>query len=770
MALDDWQAELRRDFGREQKFKIENTGEHPVFSDFNVTNPATKNTYRVAIRGAARGSNFCSCPDFAVNTLGTCKHVEFLLAKLGRNRQQRAVLAAGFHPPYSEIYLHYGLKREAVWRAGTDVPAAVKRVSSWIFGRDGILKAEACEKLDALMRTSAECRHEIRYYDDARAFVAQLRDRASLAERIATAFPRGPDSAAFARLLRVPLHGYQREGALFLAKAGRALLADDMGLGKTIQAIAAVEILARTAGVERVLVVAPTSLKHQWKQEIEKFTARSAVAIEGLSAARSAKYALDGFFKIVNYDVLHRDYDAIVKWAPDVIILDEAQRIKNWKTRAAQTVKRLPSQYAFVLTGTPLENRLEELHSIVEFVDRFHLGPAFRFLYEHQQTDDHGRVVGYRNLSKIAATLSTVMLRRTKNQVLKELPERIEKYHFVRMTSEQQDIHDENKEIVAKIVHKWRAHRFLSEADQLRMRVALQYMRMCCNSTYLCEPSADHGVKAAEIEELIAEMHEREMKTVVFSQWVRSHELLAKRLARRRIGFVLFHGGVPGPRRRELIAQFKDDPKCRVFLSTDAGGVGLNLQHASAVINMDQPWNPAVLEQRIGRVHRMGQRQPVHVSHFVSEGTIEHSMLNLLKFKKSLFAGVLDGGSDQVSLGGSRLTKFMESVETATQAIPPPPAPAEAQNSKDDGALAAPDSSRLDEQSAALSALIKAGREFFNSLELAAASPRSANSGLIVRDAETGKDYLKVPLPAPETLQQFALLLNHVASAAGIRK
>src|SRR5439155_7717737 len=137
------------------------------------------------------------------------------------------------------------------------------------------------------------------------------------------------------------------------------------GLGKTIQALAATEILAAAAGVERVLIVAPTSLKHQWKQEIEKFTARDAVVVQGLTASRQRLYHADSFFKIVNYEVLHRDLESVHRWGPDLIILDEAQRIKNWKTRAARTVKQLPSQHAIVLTGTPLENRLEELHSIV---------------------------------------------------------------------------------------------------------------------------------------------------------------------------------------------------------------------------------------------------------------------------------------------------------------------------------------------------------------------------------------------------------------------
>jgi hypothetical protein len=147
-------------------------------------------------------------------------------------------------------------------------------------------------------------------------------------------------------------------------------------------------------------------------------------------------------------------------------------------------------------------------------------------------------------------------------------------------------------------------------------------------------------------------------------------ELIVRRFESRAWDHVLFHGGVPSKKRKGLVDRFREDPRCRAFLSTDAGGVGLNLQHAGAVVNLDLPWNPAVLEQRIGRVHRLGQTRVVHVVHFIAEGTIEEGMLSTLNFKKSLFSGVLDGGQKNVSLGGSRLKRFMESVENATGSLP----------------------------------------------------------------------------------------------------
>src|SRR5207245_323367 len=201
----------------------------------------------------------------------------------------------------------------------------------------------------------------LRWHGDVPDSGAQVRDAERRQERLREAFPRGTDSPAFTKLLRVPLYDYQKQGALFAAGAGRCLIGDEMGLGKTVQAIAAAEIMARLFGVERVLVVCPTSLKHQWAREIARFTEREALIVSGLQPRRRQQLAAESFYKIINYDTVHRDLDAIRDWSPDLVILDEAQRIKNWKTLAARSVKKIASPHAIVLTGTPLENRLEEL-------------------------------------------------------------------------------------------------------------------------------------------------------------------------------------------------------------------------------------------------------------------------------------------------------------------------------------------------------------------------------------------------------------------------
>jgi superfamily II DNA or RNA helicase len=769
MSLEEWQTGLRRQFGREQRFALKNLTQEEIFSDFHVRNPESGNTYRVSIRGGLLGENFCTCPDFATNTLGTCKHIEFTLAKLEKRRGARAAILAGYQPEHSEIRLQYGDERRARFFKGTQCPDSLSRLAAKYFDSSGVLKIDAFKRFETFLSEAAKLNHELRCYEDVLSFVAEVRDRDRRRQVIEQAYPKGIKSPALDQLLKVSLYDYQKQGALFAASAGRCLIGDEMGLGKTIQAIAAARLMKKHLGVERALIVCPTSLKHQWQREIEKFSGESTCVIAGLRTRRERQFREDSFFKITNYDTVHSDLDLIANWHPDLVILDEAQRIKNWKTRTAQSVKRIASPYAIVLTGTPLENRLEELASIVSFVDRHRLGPNFRFLADHQVTDDDGKVIGYKDLDQIGKTLEPILIRRRKAEVLKQLPGRMDKNFFVPMTPEQMRHHDENKENVARIVLKWRRQKFLSEADQRRLMIALQNMRMSCDSTYLLDQESDFGAKADEVATLLDELFEtRGLKVVIFSQWLRMHELVVRRFAKKKWDHVMFHGQLSSNQRKEHVDRFREQENCRAFLATDAGGVGLNLQHANAVVNCDLPWNPAVLEQRIGRVHRLGQTQPVQVVNFVAQGTIEEGMLNVLKFKKSLFAGVLDGGEKEVFLGGSRLSKFMETVEKATGAIPVaqveeqvPAAPVngEEERAKPPEAETPPATDGQD----AWAGLLATGLDFLGKILNSAQTPQGVGAtggaakgvSIVRRDEATGESYLRLPMPGPETMERL---------------
>ena len=799
LAPIEWQRALRRQFGREQVFGLDNIGSEPFFSEFRVSNPESKSSYYLAIRGAQPGDNFCACPDFATNELGTCKHIEFTLAKLARKRGAKAAFARGYQPAFSELYLRNDGNRTIHFRAGTDCPSALGRSAAALFdaAKGWRLPEDRFDKIGRFVALAASAGHELRAYNDALDFVAGRSDAARRGAALADLFPAGAADSRWKKLLKAPLYPYQAEGALFAVRAGRALIGDEMGLGKTIQAIAAAEILARHFGAAKVLVVCPTSLKYQWQSEMLRFSGRASRVIAGGRAQRQKEYAEEDFCKITNYEKLKSDLDLIATWAPDLVIVDEAQRVKNWNTIAAKALKRIDSTYAIVLSGTPLENKLEELISIVQFVDQHRLGPTWKLLHQHQIKDESGRVTGYTGLDTIGQTLAPVMIRRRKSEVLLQLPSRTDQNLLVPMTEMQMLYHQENADIVAKIVQRWRKMKFLSDQDQRRLTCALQNMRMSCNSTYLLDQETDHGVKADELAELFEGLFvQPDAKAVVFSQWTRTHAIVIRRLEARGIGYVSFHGGVPSEQRPALIDRFRVDPDCRVFLSTDAGSTGLNLQHASTLVNMDLPWNPAVLEQRIARIHRMGQKHPVQIINYVSKGTIEEGMLSVHAFKRSLSAGVLDGGSAEVSLGGSRLSRFMKDVENVTgrmgdgEAMAPAEeaaqvaelalaAPAAAMPTDamadTDGTSAVPFVGGTEQATAAATPTAAASTEPWSGLlrfgvELAAALTAPDNGAgathpWVERDPATGARSLKLPLPAPETGKRIADALALLADA-----
>lgn len=817
LSVVEWQRGLRRQFGREQAFCLENTGDETFFSDFCVTNPQSKSAYRVAIRGTQPGDNFCSCPDYSTNELGTCKHIEFTLAALAKKRGFKAASGRGYAPAFSEIYLRNDGQRSVHFRVGMTCPPTVELAARALFEvadhwRLPPMRFDALERFLGLVNKSG---HELRAYDDALDFIAGCRDAERRAQLLDDQFPRGTNDGALKKLLKVPLYPYQLEGALFAVRAGRALIGDEMGLGKTIQAIAATEILARHFGVSKVLVICPTSLKYQWQSEIARFSGRESRVMGGGRVQRQKDYALDDFCKITNYEKLQPDLELIAAWAPDLVIVDEAQRIKNWNTIAARALKRIDSPYAVVLTGTPLENKLEELISIVQFVDQHRLGPTWKLLYNHQVKDEGGRVTGYRDLDKIGATLAPVMIRRKKSEVLQQLPTRTDQNLLVPMTEPQMLLHQENADTVAQIVSRWRRTKYLSDKDQRRLTCCLQNMRMACNSTYLLDQQSDHGVKADELANLLDDLFAQpDAKAVVFSQWTRTHDILIRRLEARGIGYVSFHGSIAAEKRPALVEQFRADPACRVFLSTDAGATGLNLQHAAILVNMDLPWNPALLEQRIGRIYRMGQKRPVQIVNFVAKGTIEEGMLSVLAFKRSLAAGILDGGSGEISLGGSRLNRFMKDVESVTgrmgeaeamtpaeehpavdvlltenAGVPeashaPAQAPGKVIDELDNESAAATESTPNGIQEDApvsaappahdpWSAIAQIGGQLLAALSAGAATgvdTPAASHPWVTENPQTGERRLSIPLPPPETAQQIAGALMGIAQALQNRR
>ena len=663
LSLETWQKALRRQFVINKPFGIEKTDHlKSPFGDYTVRNPETKNVYKVAFRGLDSPMNFCSCLDFKTNQLGTCKHLEAVIFKL-QNDKKTSIDFTEYKPDYTSVYLSYQNRREVKIRIGNTFKSEYKTLAQTYFDENNTFLPEKSDCFADFLEKARAIDDHFRCYDDALEFVLELRDHA-FRKQIAAKYKHAD---AFNDLIPIKLYPYQQEGIRFAFEAGRSLNADEMGLGKTIQAIGVSQMMRKELGIDRVLIICPTSLKYQWQSEIKKFTGENALVIEGTPPIRWEQYKQDDFYKIVSYHTVANDVSTNSFADYDMIILDEAQRIKNWKTKIAQAVKKIQTPYCMVLTGTPLENKIEELYSIVQYVNPFILGPYYRFIDYYQIKNRDGKVIGYQYLNEIGELLAETVKRRKKSEVLLQLTKRMDKNLFVPMTGQQRDLHTEFQEQVAKLVYKWKRLGFLPEKDRQRLMINLNQMRMSCNSTFLFDQKTRHDTKIDELMNILKEYFDgNHEKAVIFSQWERMTRIIAQELEANGIAYEYLHGGVPGKNRKALFDNFNNSTDCRVFLSTDAGSTGLNLQAASLIINMDIPWNPAVLEQRIARIHRMGQKNNIAVINFISLNTIEHRMLDVLKFKTSLAKGILDNGENAIFLSDSKFNTFMKDVEQMT--------------------------------------------------------------------------------------------------------
>ena len=793
MTLEEWQRALRKQIAGEEAMAVAAVDEKNLPGEYEVKNPQTKQTYKVVYRGEDSPWNYCSCMDFKTNHLCACKHLEKVKLWISETRGKKVHKEL---PAYTSVYLSYTDGRQVKIRVGSDHHEEFMQLAAHYFDAEGVMFPYAFDDYDKLMTEALAIDPSFRFYQDAIDFIIEQRERKFRQQLINKYADERLD-----QLLTVSLYPYQKEGIRFAFEKGRSIIADEMGLGKTIQAIGTAELLRREGLAEQIMIVCPTSLKYQWQREIERFTKDTdrspdhplTLVIEGNPLKRKEQYASDIPYKIVSYNCMSNDVKMWGSLQTEVLIMDEVQRLKNWKTQISMAARKVRSDYAVILSGTPLENKLEELYSVMEFADNYCLGPYWQFRADCIVTDDGGKVIGYQNLNKVGETARERLIRRTKKQVALQMPKRTDQNLFVPMTTEQRGMHEEYKEQVAKLVYKWRRTHFLSETDRKKLLQFLSMMRMVCDSTYILDQKSRYDTKVTETMSILQSVFDNgDEKVVIFSQWERMTRLIAYELDKMGIGYEYLHGGVPSAKRRDLIINFTDDPDSRVFLSTDAGSTGLNLQAGSIMINLDLPWNPAVLEQRIARIYRLGQERNVQVINLVAKDTIEEGMLGKLRFKTAMFEGVLDNGEDTIFLGNE--TKFTAMMDTLgevleeekqqpapevsdTEADEPEPLKEELSKSEEptnQNTLVQQDQSEEETVSSSSSTssahsvprqpqeLVAQGISFLSGLAQTLRSPEATQQlvdTLVDTDAETGESHLRIPVPDKQTVQT---LLNFV--------
>lgn len=637
-----------------------------TYSTYEVVSKT--NIYLVELRSFEEEINSCSCPDIAVNGLGTCKHIEAVKLSLEDHSAKNRHIEIFLDTKKDKIVILYPI------RSKKHSPLRDKLAP--FFSDNGELLSDPLLSYGSLKRTveglNDNHKKKVRL---SRLIEPWLEAKETQRQRVRdreTFFNDYQDGKRSLDFLKHTLYDYQKEGLLHLAFTERALLADEMGLGKTVQAIGASVLLHRLKGIKKVLIISPASLKSEWEEQIARFTDHSTRFIVGSRVKREQEYAKESFFYLANYEQILYDVETInTVLKPDIIILDEAQRIKNWQTKTANSIKKLQSRYAFVLTGTPIENRIDEIYSIVQFLDPKIFGPLFRFNRDFYKLDHNGVAVGYKNITALHERLEPVMLRRRKSEVEGELPERTITNYFVKMSDEQQTGYDEYEVMVSRLAAKARKYP-LSFEEMKRLQLGLSCMRMLCDTPYILDKKSKVSPKIDEIMPIIEELlEEGSHKIIIFSEWEKMLQLLNRSLKAKDIDVAWHTGSFSQLQRRDEIRKFKESRECNIFLSTDSGSVGLNLQMADTVINLDMPWNPAKLEQRIARAWRKHQTKSVQVINLITQDRIEHRILHVVEQKQHLSDNVLDGfGKDEMDLPSGRkailkdIDRLMPSVDS----------------------------------------------------------------------------------------------------------
>ncbi|GHS99952.1 hypothetical protein FACS189421_11340 [Bacteroidia bacterium] len=628
-----------------------------IYGDHVLTNEKGIR-YKIFLRDFEKETGYSDSSDSQFNKLGTTKHIMYAFRELKENKALYDSLNKTY--PFIEIYCDPLNDYKISWHYKGEIPLNEKLLISKFFKKSAFIEntevetflpfiEEAGNYETICIRPEVKEKVELRYEE---LMLDELRQKQEV------------DFSS----ISASLFPYQQEGVKFALFRKASIIADEMGLGKTIQAIVTAVLKKQIFGFRKTLVVCPATLKSQWKKEIEKFTYEKALVLSGTPEERAKQYLDDNyFFFIVNYETILRDSRAINKADFDFLILDEAQKIKNYETKTASAVNRLKYKHVLVITGTPIENRLIDIFSIISTIDPYFLGPLWEFSYQHCLFDPEkpNKINAYYDLNPLNEKLSNILIRREKSEVLSQLPSVQQIDIPVKLSPLQEEYHAGYMQGISQIVRK----KFLTPYDLQKLTLLLNSARMVCDSTYLIDEETNESPKLEELRDILFEkldLRNSNRKIIIFSEWIKVHKLIGQLLRENNIGFVELNGNVPVKLRGELIRQFEDTPECKIFLSTEAGGAGLNLQVADMLINFELPWNPAKKNQRIGRIDRLGQKShKLTIYNFITRFSIEQNIAAGLLVKQNLFDGVLSdkNTTNYVDFSTKGRSQFIQQIE-----------------------------------------------------------------------------------------------------------
>lgn len=429
------------------------------------------------------------------------------------------------------------------------------------------------------------------------------------------------------------IRSYQQQGVKFLIERDSALLADEMGLGKTVQTAVAINILFKSRKINNALIVCPSPLGTNWHNELNKWAPNIvSKIISGNEGERRAHYMLPYNIWIVSYDLVRRDIHFLRNRKYDLIVLDEAQRIKNNNSNANLACRLLKRRIAWALSGTPIENHPKEIVSLFLFIK-----PGLLKL-----------IAGFKQIRK---EIAPFYLRRKKSEVLSQMPKIIYQDLELEMCPRQRKVYDEvlsdSREFIYDNYESVKTYHVFEQINNLKKicNLELQSMESC---------------KMDALKIIFQEMRERKDKVLIFSQYVKTLELIEELVDCDRTS--IFHGGLDISKKDSIVQNFEEtDGPQTLLISIKAGGVGLNLGSASLVILFDRWWNPSVEDQAIQRAHRFGRKEPLHVFRMLVKNSIEERINDILISKRKIFKAFVEEG-EMANVGGLTKEELLEII------------------------------------------------------------------------------------------------------------
>jgi non-specific serine/threonine protein kinase len=578
--------------------------------------------------------------------------------RFNQNKPQTQVsLSSGIDWFDAQVSVTYGNQLVSI----RDIKQALKEKQSFVRLADGtlgLLPDQWMQRYGLLFRMGEESQKGLRIskfnfsvidelYDeiDDQAIAAELEERKKKLLQLDHLPPLPPPTN-----IKAAMRSYQESGFQWLCYLDEVkwggILADDMGLGKTLQALSFLQYIKNKNGHCLALVVCPTTLIYNWENEINKFTPDLSYHIHhGPLRTQEPETLNKHNIIITTYGTLRSDVQLLMKLAFDYVILDESQAIKNPHSKVAKAAQLLTTSNRICLSGTPMQNNTFDIYAQMNFLNPGMLGSVDFFRNEFSTPID--KLEDQERKAHLRKLIYPFILRRTKEQVARDLPDKTETVLFCEMEPEQQYIYDAYR-------NSYRA-KILGTIDdigiaksQLTILQGLMKLRQICDSPAILNEDEVYPNHSVKLQELTRELHENtgDHKVLVFSQFLGMLALIKERLQRLHVSFEYFDGSTSAPDREKAIRNFQENEKCRVFLiSLKAGGVGLNLTAADYVYIVDPWWNPAVEQQAIDRTHRIGQTKNIFAYRMICKNTVEEKILQLQEKKKSLVKDIISDES-----------------------------------------------------------------------------------------------------------------------------